>query len=424
MTASLLAGDPAGRRQFLYLLKRVTSFRKKVVMIPLETAWSIVDREIQPALPTETVAVRDAINRVLAAGQRSRVDLPPFDKSAMDGYAIRAGDEHDTYRVAGIVPAGEAGIDVIEPGTAVKVMTGAPVPGETGRVIKVEEAVEENGTVRFVNPSSSRNVCKKAEDVAVGDTILEAGVRLGPLEIANLVGCGISEVDVARRVRVALISTGDEIVDSFSDLGPGKIMNVNGPLLAALADRHGFDVTCDEVVRDNLSQLTAAIRHGLDQSDIVLLSGGVSEGDFDYVPEAMRECGLEIHFDRVATKPGKPVTFGTGERGIFFGLPGNPVSTYVAFHTFVLRAAARLAGAKYTLKQFKIRLAGELRRKPTDRTAFVPCRITADGFAEPVSYHGSAHLAAVMQADGFMAIPKGTDRLSAHAEVTMMMFGI
>ena len=262
----------------------------------------------------------------------------------------------------------------------------------------------------------------RAEDVAVGDTILEAGARLGPLEIANLVGCGISEVEVARRARVFVISTGDEIVDSLADLGPGKIMNVNGPLICALADRYGFEVTGDEVVGDDLPQLTGSLGRGLDRADIVLLSGGVSEGDFDYVPDAMRECGLEIHFDRVATKPGKPVTFGTSKNGVFFGLPGNPVSSYVAFHTFVLRAAARLAGEAYTLKQFKIRLAGDMKRKPTDRNAFVPCRITSDGFAEPVSYHGSAHLAAVLQADGFMMIPKGTTQLPAHAEVTMMTF--
>ncbi|UCH84222.1 MAG: molybdopterin molybdotransferase MoeA, partial [Candidatus Latescibacterota bacterium] len=253
--------------------------------------------------------------------------------------------------------------------------------------------------------------------------ILEAGARLGPLEIANLVGCGISEIDVKRRVRVFVISTGDEIVDSIAELGPGRIMNVNGPLICALADRHGFEVTGDEIVRDDLEQTTDCIRRGLDRSDVVLLSGGVSEGDFDYVPEAMRRCGLEIHFDRVATKPGKPVTFGTGDAGIFFGLPGNPVSTFVAFHTFVLRAAARLSNAKYSVKRFKIRLAKELKRKPANRIALVPCRITPDGFAEPVAYHGSAHLAAVLGADGFMEIPKQTDRLPAHSDVAIMVFG-
>jgi molybdopterin molybdotransferase len=396
--------------------------RKKEVMIPIETAWAIVDKTIQKVLPTEMVPVREAVGRVLSADQRSKVDLPPFDKSAMDGYAILAGDERDSYRVAGIVPAGEKGINTFEPGTAVKVMTGAPVPPGTGKVIKVEEAVETDGIVRFENPSASRNICNKAEDVAVGDTILEAGARLGPLEIANLVGCGISEVDVARRVRVFVISTGDEIVDSLAEMGPGKIMNVNGPLICALAERHGFEVTGDEVVGDELSQLADSIGRGLDRADIVLLSGGVSEGDFDYVPEAMRECGLEIRFDRVATKPGKPVTYGTGNNGIFFGLPGNPVSSYVAFHTFVLRAAARLAGEDYALKQFKIRLANDMKRKPTDRNAFVPCRINTDGLAEPVSYHGSAHLAAVLHADGFMMIPKGTAQLPAHSEVTMMVF--
>ncbi|MEJ2719547.1 MAG: molybdopterin molybdotransferase MoeA [bacterium] len=391
-------------------------------MIPLETAWAIVDEKIKPALPGETIRVRDGLGRFLAAPQRSRLDLPPFDKSAMDGYAVPEGDERERYRVAGIVPAGEAGFDRIEPGTAVKVMTGAPVPAGTGRVIKVEEAVEEDGYVKFIEPSASKNIRRRAEDVTVGDTVLDAGVKIGPLEIANLISCGITEVEVIRRLRVVVIATGDEIVDSFSDLRPGKIMNSNGPLLSALAAHHGFEITGEELVGDDLARLTESIQRGLDRSDIVMLSGGVSEGDFDYVPEAMRRCGLEIHFDRVATKPGKPVTFGSGKGGIFFGLPGNPVSTYVSFHTFVLRAAARLAGAQYELKQFKIRLARDLKRKPDDRTALVPCRITADGFVEPVTYHGSAHLAAVLRAEGFMTIPKNTPELPAQTEVTMTIF--
>ncbi|UCG50758.1 MAG: molybdopterin molybdotransferase MoeA [Candidatus Latescibacterota bacterium] len=391
-------------------------------MISLETAISILQDKIRGRVPTETIPVREAAGRILAADQKSKVNLPPFDKSAMDGYAILEDDPSETYRVVGVVSAGEPGIDKLEPGTTVKVMTGAPVPPGVGKVVMIEQAVEKDGYVQFEKPSASRHICKKAEDIAVGDTIVKAGARVGPLEISNLTGCGISTVEVSKPVRAAVIATGDELVDSPSDLGPGKIMNTNGPLLCELTRRWGLDVTLSEVLPDDPPKLTKAIQNALTRADIVLVSGGVSVGDFDYVPDAIRQCGLEIHISRVATKPGKPLTFATGEKGILFGLPGNPVAVYVTFHVYVLRAVGLLTGWTYEPKVFKIRLAKERRQKPGDRLAFVPSRITAEGLAEPVVYHGSAHINAVMGADGFLMIPAGIERLPAGAELKMMTF--
>ncbi len=395
-------------------------------MIALEAALSVVDAKLHGRrVSTETVPVREAAGRILSADQLSRVDLPPFDKAAMDGYAILPGDPHDRYRMNGVLSAGagQAGAGALAPGTTVKVMTGTPVPPGAERVIKIEEAVEEDGYIRFENPSPATNICKKAEDIAVGDAIVRAGSRITALEIANLVGGGIADVNVANRVRLAVISTGDEIVDSPSMLSPGKIMNTNGPLLCELSREAGLTVVSEETVPDDRRSLMAALRRSLEAADIVVLSGGVSVGDFDLVPEAVLASGLEIHFSRVAIKPGKPLTFATGGEGILFGLPGNPVAAFLTFHLFVLRAAARLSGAPHEPKTFKIRLAEDLTFRAGKRTAFVPSRILRDGHVEPVTYHGTAHLAALMAADGFMVIPCNVSSLSAGAEVSLVTFG-
>ncbi len=392
-------------------------------MIPLKTALATVDKEIgDRRVPIETVRVREATNRFLAGDQRSRLDLPSFDKSAVDGYAILEGDVRDEYRLAGIVVAGERGIDEIVPGTTVKVMTGAPVPAGTGKVVMVEQATEQDGLVHIDNPGPRRNICRKAEDVSVGQTVLGAGTRLGALHIANLIACGIGDVDVSRQVRLAIISTGDEIVDSAADLTPGKIMNVNGPLLGGLAHSWGLAVTQEVSVSDDKAELRRTLEQALFEADLVVLSGGVSAGDYDFVPEVVTDCGLQIHFSRVAVKPGLPTTFATGRERCIFGLPGNPVAVYLTFHLFVLRAVARLSGGTYEPRGFTVRLAGDLTRRNTSRTEYCPCCVSSDGLAERVTYHGSAHLTALTQADGFLVIPQGVESLPAGAEVTFVVF--
>jgi len=392
-------------------------------MIPLQDAFEIVAAAIgNRRVPTETLAVRRAANRILAADQRSRLDLPPFNKAAVDGYAIAEGDSSSEYRLAGIVVAGGQRIDRLEPGTTVKVMTGAPVPSGAARVVMVEQATERDGVVCLEGVGGRINICKKAEDVAVGHTVVASGTRLGPLHIATLISCGIGEVEVARRVKLAIISTGDEIVDSFDDLAPGKIMNTNGPMLSALADRWGMDIVGERVVPDDKAELKAALERALGEADLVALSGGVSAGDFDFVPEVMTDCGLEIRFSRVAVKPGLPTTFATDRDGILFGLPGNPVAVYVMFHLFVLRATTLLSGGVNEAPTRTVRLANDWSRRSGARTEYCPCRIQADGMAERVTYHGSAHLAAVMESDGFLVIPQGVESLPAGAEVTMVTF--
>jgi molybdopterin molybdotransferase len=386
--------------------------------IPLEEAFRRIDAALAGTrLPAGTLPVRAALGRVLARPQTSRLDLPPFDKSAVDGYAVPDPGGAGPWRVAATVSAGMAGPRSLRPGEAVKVMTGAPVPRGTRRVVMVEDAEERGGTVAARRAGGPSNICPRAEDMRRGGAVLPAGRRLGPLDAANLAACGIVRVPVVREPRVALLATGDEIVDDPALLRPGRIMNSNGPLLAALCAAHGLEVVLEDRVPDALDDLVRALRTALRRADLVILSGGVSVGDFDLVPAAFSRLGLRTRFSRVAVKPGRPATFATGRGRALFGLPGNPVSVYVMFHLMVLRAAARLTGAALPDRAFRLPLARGFRRRRADRTEFVPARLDRDGRAEALPIHGSADLLALTPADGLISIGTGTRSIPAGARV-------
>lgn len=328
------------------LREAVCDVLAKSAMITLHQAFEIVDETLADArVDGETIPVRSALGRVLYSEQVSRLDLPPFDKSAMDGYAVPADDIRDEYRLLETIAAGETGRAQLAPGCAVKVMTGAAVPEGTGRVIKVEDTESHNGLVHVRRHDSASNVCRKAEDIRRGQTVLAAGTTLGALEIANLIACGIIEVEVARRVRIAIISTGDELVDSPALLTSGKIMDCNGPLLAGLSKEFGLVVMSEACLPDDRGATVEGIRTALECADIVALSGGVSAGDFDHVGEALTDAGLNVHFSRVAVKPGLPMTYASKDERAVFGLPGNPVTAYLMFHLFVLRGGVADRGS-------------------------------------------------------------------------------
>ncbi len=387
-------------------------------MMPVDEAFSILDATLARTAPVgETLPVREARGRVVLADQKSRVDLPAFDKSAMDGYAVLADDERDTYRLLETIPAGHVGQSELVLGAAIKVMTGAAVPKRSARVIMVEDTEERDGIVTVRKHRKSSNICTQGEDVRVGDVVLTAGTALGPLDIANLIACGITQVEVAKPLRAAIISTGDEIVDSPDELAPGKIMNSNGPMLAELSTQFGMTVVSEQTVSDDKQATERALRKAIESADIVMLSGGVSVGDFDFVLDTFSELGLTIHFSRLAAKPGKPTVFATAPGKVVFGLPGNPVSVFLMFHLFVVRAAALMATRSIDTREFRLRLASDLKRKSAERRSYIPARLTPSGEVEPVSYHGSAHLSALTRADGFAIVPVGITELPAGAEV-------
>jgi molybdopterin molybdotransferase len=393
-------------------------------MISLDPARRIVAATLENVkVPTETISVRQAAGRVLAADQLSALDIPPFNKSAMDGYAIPAGDDGDEYRVLETVAAGDVPRQKLTTATAVKIMTGAPVPEGTAKVVMIEKTTEANGRVRIVTPDLASHICYKGEDMRCGDVVVAAGAVVGPADIGNLISVGVTNVKVARRVRVGIISTGNEIVDCPDELAAGKIMNANGPMLTALCHTYGLDVVSEQIVPDELDKTVTVLREMMAKSDIVVLSGGVSVGQFDFVAEAMKQAGLTIHFDRLAVKPGKPMTFAASDDGkAVMGLPGNPVAVYLMFHLFVLYAASVVSGRKTEPAFTTLPLGFDFNRRKADRTAFIPCRLTTKGSVEKIDYHGTAHLMALSNSDGFFVVPTSVTQLSAGETVDFISF--
>jgi molybdopterin molybdotransferase len=372
-------------------------------------------------LPTERMKTASALMRRIVEDQYSPLNLPPFNRSAMDGFAIPPGGKaSERYRVLETVPAGTLPTKSLAPGTATKVMTGAAVPEGAARVVMVELAEESGDEVRFERIPETTNICSTGEDMARGALVLKAGTQLGSLEIASLISVGITEVPVSRVPRVAILSTGDELVDCPDRLTPGKIMNSNGPLLQTLCQRSGLEVVRCEQVADTLEATIDRVTLCLAEADILILSGGVSVGEFDFVPQALEHVGLTIHFDRIAVQPGKPTTFASSQEKAVFGLPGNPGAVYLMYHLFVLRAAALLAGSRHECCYRNVTLGFNYARRNASRLAYIPCQVDGDCVVQGLDYHGSAHLLALHQADGFFVVPQGVSKLSQGDRVKVM----
>ena len=317
-------------------------------MIPVEEALEIVLREA-PALPFEEVALDDALSRVLAEDVASDSDLPPFDRAAMDGYALRAADVAGApaaLEVVGEVRAGQWPDLTVGPGQAVRIMTGAPVPPGADAVQQVEKTqpLDEFRVTILSAVAEGANVAPRGSEVRAGDVVLARGRVIDPAAIAVLASAGRARVRVARRPVVALLVTGDEIVEVSATPAPGQIRNSNGPAVAAQARLAGAEVRLLGVAPDRQDAIAQALRAGL-AADVLVVSGGVSAGDYDLVEPALLELGATFLFTKVAVKPGAPLVFGRRGATLVFGLPGNPVSAQVTFDLFVRPALLKMQGA-------------------------------------------------------------------------------
>jgi molybdopterin molybdotransferase len=384
-------------------------------VIELEEALGITAAAGAARFPVETVTLEHALGRVLAAAVVSPIDSPPFAKSAMDGFAVRADDTSSTFRVVDVLAAGASPRAELRTGECARIMTGAMLPPGAGRVIRKELVDEEAGIIRPRGPESGSNVIPRGANLHAGDVVL-APKRLAPQDIGILAASGVARVDVAVPPTVGILSTGSEIRAPGEPLGPGEIYNSSAAQITAQLAVTGCPARFLGAVADEKDGLLQAISRGLADCDVVLLTGGVSAGDFDFVPDCLRALGAEILFHGVAVKPGKPTLFArTGERFVF-GLPGNPVSTFVIFEIFVKPFLFRRMGVAWGPTQFRGRLAQRVSRKGAERTEFLPVRVRA-GEVFPVAYHGSAHLNAIGEADGLIRVEKGVEALEQGAEV-------
>jgi len=317
----------------------------KFEMVDPDTALEMVLSHT-PTLGVESVPLTEAVNRVLAEDLFAAGDMPPFAASAVDGYAVVASDTSQARRVLAEVTAGQARDVVVMPGTAVRIMTGAPVATGADAVAMVEYVEERDGEMVLTRPVRfGENVVPAGQDLKAGQLVLAAGTPLGAPEVGLLAAVGRGSARVFRRPRVAVISTGDELVEPWEEAGPAKIRDSNRYALMAAVELAGAVPLSMGMVKDEKSQQEALIRRGLETADVLITSGGVSMGVRDLVKGIMEEMGT-IHFGRVFMKPGKPVTFATVGEKLAFGLPGFPVSSLVTFELFVRPALLKMQGRR------------------------------------------------------------------------------
>jgi len=387
-------------------------------MIDYEEALRLVLAHADPR-GAESVPVDAAAGRVLAQDVTARISSPPFDKSAMDGYAVRAEDvarlpaELD---VIGQAFAGEPARVTVGPGQACVTTTGAPVPAGADTVVMVEHTEQAGeGRVRVLKLTGT-NICPEGEDVRAGDVLLRAGQVMTPLRVGVAAMAGAERVEVVRLPTAALLCTGSEVVEPGAEPGPGHIYNSNGPMLLSLLAPLCRDVTYLGIVADDEAQLEEAVRRGL-EADLLVVSGGVSMGQLDLVPAVLERCGVRQVFHKVTVKPGKPVFFGEAEGGgLVLGMPGNPVSCFVIFKLLAWPALAAMAGHSEPPPHFEEGRSAEGFANRGERMNVLPCRIerTTDGpLLTPLPHHGSADLAAPSSADGYLIVPRGAQRVDA-----------
>jgi len=375
------------------------------------------------------VPLAEALGGVLAEAAVADSDLPPFDKSAMDGYAVRAADVARLPADLAVIeelPAGQAPSRLLAPGTCAKIMTGAPVPAGADLVVPVEDTERlPDGRVRILRASPDRrHICPRGEDVRCGAAVLEAGRVLRPQEIGLLASVGRDRVPVYRRPRVAVLATGEELVPVSAVPGPGQIRNVNSSSLLACCCAAGVAADDLGVARDEKTDLRAKIAEGLTR-DVLIVSGGVSMGEWDFVPKVFEEAGVAVRFATVRMKPGKPTVFGTCGGRLVFGLPGNPVSTLVGFRWFVWPALRKMMGHPEPAPQpLDARLLVPVKVRD-DRTTFVPAVLRGEpgGWAvTPVMTHGPADLVGFSKVDGLIILEPGDYEAGAQVKALPLDF--
>jgi molybdopterin molybdotransferase len=399
-------------------------------VITVAEALAILGEACSPG-PVEKAPLREGAGRVLAREVRADVAWPPFDTSAMDGYAVRLEDfspgRGPVAERPGFVGAGDKPPAPLEPGEAVRIMTGAPVPAGTEAILPVEKVRRENGTVAALGtPSAGEHIRRRGESVEAGTLLLARGRRLAPSDIALAALCGADPLDVYRRPRVAIAVTGNELVPASEAPRPGQLRDSNGPMLEALCRAHGAATVTRPTVADEDGAVRRLFARGAHDEDVLITSGGVSAGDLDLLPEEAERAGFEILFHGVKIRPGKPVAFGRRGKTFWFGLPGNPVSTSVCFHVFVRFALDALAGADPAGPVF---VSARLTRAITTggkRETYTDAKLSVKAgqlSAEPIRSRGSHDLGAFARANALVRVPLGTETLPEGALVECLVLG-
>jgi len=381
-------------------------------------------RERAPA--SGGVSVWEALGLVLAQEVRTDREYPPFDRSTRDGYAVRAKEvvAGGTLKCVGEIKAGDTVREGLAPGACVQIMTGAAVPAGADAVVMIEHTQRQGDVVRFERAAQTgQSVVLRGSEAAAGQTILISGMRLGYAELALAAQVGAVEMKCAKKPRVAILSTGDEVVLVDETPGEFQIRNSNSVSLAAQVRIAGGEPVILGNAADRVEDLGEKIERGL-REDALVLSGGVSMGKYDLVENVLKAMGAEFFFDAVAIRPGKPTVFGICRGKPVFGLPGNPVSTMVTFELFVVPAIDLLSGAEArALPLLEARLAEAMNEKP-GLSHFLPARVEWRGAApevKPLRWQGSGDIAALAKANCFLVVPAGREKIEIGERVSVLM---
>jgi molybdopterin molybdotransferase len=392
-------------------------FGKETAMISVEEALRIILEESK-ALKGEEKDILSCLNKVLAEDIYSRDNLPPFDKSAMDGYAIK-GEDTDAYKdgvsikleIVDIIKAGESSDKELSSGKAMKIMTGAPMPKGANAVIQIEKVeVHENTLYISEKVENGCNVIKLGEEIKIGDIALRKGTLIRPTEIGVLASLGYSKIKVHRNPVVAILTTGDELVDINEAPKFGQIRNSNEYSLKALIQNLGLEALSLGIVEDKKDTLKSKIKEALEKSDVVITSGGASVGDFDFVEQVLMEINAEVKFKSIAIKPGKPISFAVIGKKLFFSLPGNPLSAITTFEEFVKPACNKMLGKETSDNSiFPVILCDDFKEKE-DRRKYIYVRIekiNGNMYAYKLGSQSSNHLMTMSKANGIIIMPEG-----------------
>lgn len=389
-------------------------------MISFEKAYEIIMNSTF-TMDTESVDLIHSLNRVLACDIVSDIDMPPFNRASMDGYACRKADLHDVLNIIEIIPAGHSPQKTISNKECSKIMTGAIVPDGADCVINVEntEALPEN-KVRITGATFSDNICYQGEDIKCGEVVLRRRTLILPQHIAILANAGIGDIPVYKKPAISIITTGSELREPGDKLPPGCIRNSNSYQLIGQVQRMSIEPDYLGIAGDTEESLNSLIPGALQTSDVLILSGGVSMGDYDFVPKVLKNNGVDILFDKVAMQPGKPMTFGIKDKTAVFAFPGNPVSTFFPFEIMAKPFIYKLMGHDYIPKTYSLITGTDFKRKMSDRKAFVPVKIEK-GKVFPVEFHSSAHINALCNADGIISFPIGVLEIKERQTVKVML---
>ncbi len=363
-------------------------------------------KALQTNCVMEEIELKDALNRVLREDVLADNNMPPFDKSAMDGYACRLQDIENSLELLEVINAGFVPTVSVGKNQCSKIMTGAKVPEGADCVFKVEESeITESGKIQCTNAKTHKNICYLGEDYKKGEVLIQKGTIINVSHMAVLAGAGYQRVKVTRLPKIAVITTGTELVEPHENPSEGKIRNTNASQLLSQLAKMNLAVTYLGIFADDYDKLSKVFIKAIADNDFVFFTGGASVGDFDWIPKILEDQKFEIFWERTGIKPGNPMTFSKKGNTYCFGLSGNPVSSLIQFEFIAKPTLYKLMGANYAPLRLKTVLANDFYRKKADRLGVVPVEINADGAIQKIPFNGSAHINALVSATALLEFP-------------------